>query len=135
MQLKRAHICAIAVAVRTAELPKGGWALARELGNSFPARQAYVVDILRQLIVAGIVVRDSRDPAKYSLARPAAKVTLLEVLEAVEGPLNQAMPPEISELPVRMAQVVDSAVASGVSELRRRLGAITLASLRAAKMA
>ena len=135
MQLKRAHACAIAVAVRLADSPKGEWMLARELCKAFPVRQAYVVDVLRQLIVAGLVARDTRDPAEYALARPAAKVTLLEILEAVEGPLNQPMPPEIAELPRGAAHVVEAAVASGVNELGRRLAAVTLADLRAAKAA
>ena len=93
------------------------------------------MDVLRQLIVAGLVVRDTRDPAEYALARPAAKVTLLEILEAVEGPLHPPIAADISQLPGGVAHAVEAAVSSGVNEMRRRLAAVTLAALRAAKTA
>lgn len=135
MQLKRAHACAIAVAMRLAGTPKGEWVPARELYKSFSARQAYVVVILRQLTVAGIVTRDPGDLVGYALARPAAKVTLLEILEAVEGPLYRPMPKEIGGLPADTVQLVEATVALGVNELRGRLAVVTLSSLRATTVA
>lgn len=77
MQLKRSHACAIAAAVRLAESSAREWVLTRELCTVFPARQLYIVNVLRQLCVAGVVVRDQSAQGKYALARSAAQITLL----------------------------------------------------------
>ena len=62
----------------------------RELGERIGASQAHLVKVLQSLNRAGLIetVRGPRGGAR--LARPAPQITLLEVYEAVDGPLEAA---------------------------------------------
>ena len=135
MQLKRSHACALAIAIRLAQLRQGEWAPTRELRSLFPVRQAYIVEVIRLLIVAGIVKRHERELVGCALARHAAKISLLQIVEAIEGPLAKSLPAEIVKLPNGAGGRIAVAVESGVSSLRKRLASVTLASLSCAKSA
>ena len=55
----------------------------------------YLEQIFRRLRRAGIVTAKRGPGGGYTLARPAAEITLREVVEAVEGPIDESlgMPP------------------------------------------
>lgn len=65
-----------------------GQASARELADRLSASQTHLAKVLQTLDRAGLV-RGSRGPTGgYRLARPARQITLRQVYEAVEGPLQ-----------------------------------------------
>jgi Rrf2 family protein len=88
----------------------------------------YLVKALEPLASAG-VLRSVKGPnGGYGLARPARDITLLEVVEAVEGPVRGQAPrfaPDASRLDDRLQRACDE-VAGAV---RRRLGQVSLAEL------
>jgi Rrf2 family protein len=59
----------------------------REIARQMMVPEDFLAKILKTLVDQGLV-RSSRGPhGGYALARPAAEVSFLEVIEAVEGPI------------------------------------------------
>ena len=90
--------------------------------------ERFILKVLRPL-VSSQLVRSLKGPhGGYRLTRPAARITLLEVVEAVEGPIRgeaQAVSQAGAGLHSRLQQVCE-----GVAGLvRRRLSRVRLADL------
>jgi Rrf2 family transcriptional regulator, cysteine metabolism repressor len=58
----------------------------REISDTHAIPERYLVQILLQLKGAGLVVSTRGASGGYRLARPAAKITLSEVLAVIDGP-------------------------------------------------
>ena len=90
--------------------------------------ERFLLKVLRQLVSAQ-VVRSLKGPhGGYRQARPAAKVTVLEVVEAVDGPLRAEVPPVgdgKDGLDARLEEVCDQVA----DRVRRRLGKVRLSDL------
>jgi Rrf2 family protein len=96
MQITRATDYAVRATIHLGMLPTlvrvPGPALARAIG----APESFVSKVLQQLVQAGLVSSQRGMRGGFQLARRAADISLLEVVEAVEGPtqLNLCLPPE-----------------------------------------
>lgn len=95
----------------------------------------YVIQMLSQLVKAGVVSGRTGRGGGYTLAKPAAKISLLAIIEAVEGPLANSGANDASHLPAKPRKAIERACAAIVADARKRLASITLAELRAAKAA
>ncbi len=62
---------------------------ASEVAASLGVSEAHLVKVLQQLARSGICVAMRGPNGGFSLARDAAKISLLEVFEAIEGPLSE----------------------------------------------
>jgi DNA-binding IscR family transcriptional regulator len=71
----------------------------------------------------------------YKLAKPAHKITLLDIVEAVDGPLGQNDYAGLPPMSRDAKTAVEGAFAAIEAEAKKRLSAVTLAELRAAKAA
>jgi Rrf2 family protein len=88
--------------------------------QAIPAR--YLEQIFQRLRKAGLVASRRGPGGGYVLARPAAEITLREVVEAVEGPLADALSPgpPAAATPYR-PDFLWPALASGVAGLLSRV--------------
>ncbi len=59
----------------------------REIAEAMDIPQRYLTQILASLVRDGLLAAVAGPDGGYSLARPPAEVTLLEVVEAAEGPI------------------------------------------------
>ncbi len=76
-----------------------GLILSNDISDKYNIPLEYLLKILLQLVRAKIL-RSKRGPGGgFSLARPLKKVSLLEVVEAVEGPMMSNL--EVAELAPR----------------------------------
>ena len=65
-----------------------GVVLSQDISNQYDIPLEYLLKILQQLVRAN-VLRSKRGPrGGFSLAKPTTKITMLEVIEAVDGPLT-----------------------------------------------
>ncbi|MDQ1403208.1 MAG: hypothetical protein QOG03_1524, partial [Actinomycetota bacterium] len=74
------HCCAI-----LALLPDGTALPSARLAEFHDVPPAYLAKHLQALAKAGIVTSTAGPKGGYRLARPAAEITLLDVVEAIEG--------------------------------------------------
>ncbi len=60
-----------------------------ELAKGFPVSKSHLAKVMQNLVKAGIVNSSRGAKGGFIFTRSPEKITLLEVLEALEGPINQ----------------------------------------------
>jgi Rrf2 family protein len=100
--------------------------------NAMPgnAQRRYLLRALKALERAG-VLHSTRGPhGGYRLARPAGRITLLDVIEAVEGPIRGKLLPTAATAEGKQFDARLQVACDRVAEAtRRRLRRVTLADL------
>ena len=97
--------------------------MAETISDKYGIPVAYLLKIMKEMVKAN-VLRSKRGPGGgYTLARPAKEITLLEIIEAVDGPISTRL--EIVELTkkapfsIEMEKVCGRAFEKAVSILSR----------------
>lgn len=60
----------------------------REVAEAFKCSEDHLKKVVQRLVRAGVIKTVRGPRGGIALARPAAKITLLEIFEAMEGPLE-----------------------------------------------
>ncbi|WP_428308490.1 RrF2 family transcriptional regulator [Lacipirellula sp.] len=97
--------------------------------------ERYVLQVLRTLVNEQILLSVRGVHGGYRLARLASRITLLEIVEAIDGPIGAAEPVAIQGMAKASVNAVGKALTGVAEDTRMRLAAITLTDLRAAKAA
>lgn len=87
MQLTRAADYAIRVMVHVAGLPPGARLTRDQLSSSGDVPEHFLSKILQALSRGGLLTSQRGMAGGYTLAKPAGDISLLDVVEAIEGPL------------------------------------------------
>ena len=124
-----------AAAELAAAEPGGALMKGEQLARSQSIPQNFLENILTELRRAGIVRTRRGADGGYQLARPAAEITVADVLRAVEGPLAavQGNRPESLEYTGAAAHLPEVWVALRAN-LRSVLEHVTLADLASGKL-
>ena len=88
MQLTRAADYAIRVMIHLASLPSGSRASRGELAGVAECPEQFLSKVLQSLTHAGLVVSHRGNTGGFELPRIHRNASLLEVVEALEGPLR-----------------------------------------------
>lgn len=88
MKLNQATDYAFRAVYYLAQLPKGQVVEARVIAEDEKIPTRFLLKILRLLTAAGIVESFRGVSGGYKLAREPQEITLLDVVEAVEGPME-----------------------------------------------
>jgi Rrf2 family protein len=88
MQLTRAADYAVRVMIHLAGLPVGARASRGELASAGEVPEQFVSKVLQVLARAGLITSYRGSAGGFELAREGGQITLLNVVEAVEGPLR-----------------------------------------------
>ena len=94
--------------------------------------ERYLLQVLRLLVRADVIVSTRGLQGGYRLAKPAQQITLLDVYEAVDG-LPHFDGKTVRGLSASGQRALDAALAGVDGATRKRLGAFTLDMLKAAK--
>jgi Rrf2 family protein len=97
MRLTNAADYAIRAMVHIACLPEGGMSLRSEIAQCQEIPSSFMAKILRRLVQARLLRSSRGVNGGFTLARPGAEISLLDMVEAIEGPLaisNCASHPE-----------------------------------------
>jgi Rrf2 family protein len=122
-----------------AELPPDAALSAAQLARFFDLPTPYLRKHLQALSRAGITAASPGPRGGYRLARPAGEVTLLDVVEAVEGRSPAFRCTEIRQrglaaLPARMCRrpcAIAAAMAAAEKVWRAQLAGVTIADISA----
>ena len=87
LRLTNAADYAIRAMIHLACLPEGTVALREDVARGHGIPPSFMAKILRQLVRAGLLQSSRGVHGGFSLARPAPEINLLQVVEAIEGPL------------------------------------------------
>lgn len=88
MQLTRAADYAVRVMIHLAGLPQGTRASRGELATAAECPEQFLSKVLQSLTHAGLVVSHRGNTGGFELPRIHRNASLLEVVEALEGPLR-----------------------------------------------
>jgi Rrf2 family protein len=99
------------------------WVLTEEISKEFDIPDAYLVKIMFRLAQAGLL-RSKRGPhGGYSLAKPAKEISLLEIIEAVEGSLKNidgiAEQAKKQKFALNMDEICNKAADQGMAILKK----------------
>ncbi|WP_203339918.1 RrF2 family transcriptional regulator [Planococcus beijingensis] len=82
--VEQAFCIIVLLATQESSAPLASDEISKRLGVS----PSYMKKIIRKLVVQGIAVSVSGNNGGVSLAKPATDITLLDVIEAMEGPIQ-----------------------------------------------
>jgi Rrf2 family protein len=108
VQITRQADYAVRATLYLAKLPVGSRAPTAQIAKDQGIPATFLAKIISQLSVAGIVHATRGARGGVALARPPAEVSLLEIVEAIDGPvalnectLNQEACPMSNNCPIR----------------------------------
>lgn len=127
MQLSRRAEYALLALIDLAVEARGERVQLKEIAQRQDLPEKYLEQLLRPLKTAGVVLSTRGSRGGYELARSPDDLTLLEIYEAVEGPLNSEEEPAGQQA----QRVVHAFWGELMAAVREHLAARTLAQLAA----
>ena len=93
LQLTRGGEYAVRAMTYLAQFPEGHVASLHDIGQAQDIPASVLAKILQSLVRSGLAVSQRGARGGFALARPAADITMRDVIEAVDGPiaLNQCV--------------------------------------------
>src|SRR5215510_14151138 len=88
LRLTNAADYAIRAMLHMACLPEDGVALRSDIARIQSIPSSFMAKILRSLVKAGLLRSTRGVNGGFALARPATEISLLDIVEAIEGPLG-----------------------------------------------
>ncbi len=95
MQITRAADYAVRVMIHLAALPSGTNARRPDIAKATEVPESFLSKVMQQLVQAGMIASQRGSGGGFRLAVSSEAVSLLDVLEAIEGPtrLNACLEP------------------------------------------
>ncbi|MHB1846599.1 MAG: RrF2 family transcriptional regulator [Deltaproteobacteria bacterium] len=88
LQVSRKIDYGLRAMIYLASVPEGSVVPFREIAKAMEIPQDFLAKILKTLVDAGVVSSSRGVHGGYALGRPAREISFLEVIEAVEGPIQ-----------------------------------------------
>lgn len=130
MQLTKTSTYAIGAILHIAANEKKGFVQGVDLDKHCGMPPSYLAKALQQLVRLRILTSEQGRNGGYTLARPPGQITLLEIVEAFEGPVNAdlVLRHKIG-LPQRMQKKFHAARKDVLDKARAQLGKVTIKQL------
>jgi Rrf2 family protein len=128
MKLSRTVAYAVRATLQLAKSDSAAPVPCSQLASEGNMPERFLLQILRSLVTHGILRSTRGVDGGYSLVRPPQEVSLLEVIEAIEGPLNTG-DPTAAGMSESTQAALQQALRSVTDNSRRQLEAIKLSQL------
>ena len=128
MKLSRTVAYAVRATLQLAQLEAEGPVPCSKLANEGKMPERFLLQILRNLVTHGILRSTRGVDGGYALTKPPNQISLLEVIEAIEGPYDSSL--EMGEgLSLDSQNKLQKALEDVTGSTRRQLEAIKLSQL------
>lgn len=121
LRITRAADYAVRAMLHVGSLPDGVVALKSEIAEAEHIPPSFMAKILRQLVKSGLLRSARGVNGGFALARAAAEINLLDIVEGIEGPIHLT---ECSPDPENCALSHDCPVSTVWLEVQRRMTAL-----------
>ena len=91
MRISRTVEYGLTAAVHVAQNCKDGLVMSKKISAAYNLPTEYLLQVMQQLVRAGILTSKKGPNGGFNLARPAKEITMLEIVEAIDGPVIVAM--------------------------------------------
>jgi Rrf2 family transcriptional regulator, iron-sulfur cluster assembly transcription factor len=125
MKLTAASSYAVHALVNLAGREQGALVASHLIAEAEGLPERFLLKVLLPLVRAQILLGLKGPHGGYRMARPANKITLLDVIEAVDGPIRGEAPQGDSALQTRLQAIYERVS----DQARRQLGRVTVADL------
>ena len=129
MKLSRTVSYAVRATLQLAQKESSAPVPCSKLASDGEMPERFLLQILRVLVTHGILKSTRGVEGGYSLSRPPQDISLLEVIEAIDGPLEMAGEPPPADSPDDMQQRLQTALRQVTETSRKQLEAIKLSQL------
>ena len=128
MKLSRTVAYAVRATLQLAQAETEGPVPCSKLANDGKMPERFLLQILRNLVTHGILRSTRGVDGGYALVKPADQISLLEVIEAIEGPYDSSL--EMGEGISAAAKLkLKDALEDVTTSTRKQLEAIKLSQL------
>lgn len=128
MKMSRTVAYAVQATIQLAQSTNEGPTPCSRLAAEGHMPERFLLQILRNLVTHGILQSTRGVDGGYTLERPPEEISLLEVIEAIDGPIAPSVPTN-DGLPNDSQQLLHSALEHVTSTAREQLAAIKLSQL------
>ena len=128
MKLSQTAAYALYVSVRLAQSNPNIPVPCSRLATEGQMPERFLLQVLRTLVMQGILRSTRGVEDGYRLGRSAQDISVLDVIEAVDGPIRPALPPA-PLMPMEAETRLRDTLARATATLRRELHAIKLVDL------
>jgi Rrf2 family protein len=87
MRISRTVEYGLTAAVFIAQNCEDGLVMAKKISEAHDISMAYLLQIMQKLAKSGILTSKKGPHGGFNLARPAKEITMLEIIEAIDGPV------------------------------------------------
>src|SRR5262250_1409823 len=88
--------------------------------------ERFLLKVLKPLVSAQVLLSVKGPNGGYRLARPANEITMLEILEAVDGPIRGAAPSTFTEKDNHLRKRLDEICTQTAEATRKQLGKVKI---------
>jgi len=128
MKMSRTVAYAVQATLQLAQAPQNTPTPCSRLASEGHMPERFLLQILRNLVTHGILQSTRGVDGGYRLERRPEEISLLEVIEAIDGPLTPSIPAS-DGLPADSQDRLQSALELVTTTAREQLGAIKLSEL------
>ncbi len=133
MRLTRASSYALHAVVFMATQKQGKPIPSHIVAQARGIPERFLLKVLKPLVSARVLVSVKGPNGGYRLSRPASAVTMLEIVEAVDGPIRGQSPLSEEESDSSLNRKLEAICKQGAAQIRRQLEKIRLADLVSGK--
>ena len=87
MRISRTVEYGLTAAVFIAQNCEDGRVLAKKISEAYDLPTEYLLQVMQKLVKSGILTSKKGPRGGFNLARPAKEITMLEIIEAIDGPV------------------------------------------------
>lgn len=128
MKLSRTVSYAVQAVLRLAEAESAGAVPCSKLAAEGNLPERFLLQILRHLVTHGILQSERGVKGGYMLVRAPDKISLLDIVEAIEGPFDTTLP-DATHVPAQQAMKLQEALARVTEAVRSQMATIRLSDL------
>jgi len=92
MKLSRSVVYAVQATIQLAADESGEPVPCSQLASQGRMPERFLLQVLRHLVTHGVLISTRGVEGGYALERPASEISLLQVIESIDGPLALAWP-------------------------------------------
>jgi Rrf2 family transcriptional regulator, cysteine metabolism repressor len=131
LRLSRASTYAVLATVQLSDSAASPPIPCSQLSKLGDMPERFLLQVLRSLVNSGLLKSTRGVDGGYRLAKPLSQITLLDVVEAIDGPIQPDLP-QIGGLTAQAQRRLTEAMGDIAADAKKRLASVTLAQLKPA---
>jgi Rrf2 family protein len=131
LRISRASTYALLAAIQLSDSPTSPPVPCSQLAQLGDMPERFLLQVLRNLVNEGLLKSTRGVDGGYRLAKPLSQITMLDIVEAIDGPVQPELP-QVNGLTAQSQKKLAEVLGDVAADAKKRLAAVTLAQLKPA---